>query len=99
MQLPLVMYMPLSYGGSDHHARNADWAGRPEAVPRNEKYNIKPYEPEDDDEYRTDTEKTAADPQAKAGAAVSGGVSNMSSLILPKCLIVRCKNGILDSRT
>ena len=77
MQPSPVMYMALSCGGPDHNARNADWAGRSEAVPRNEKYNVKPYEPEDDDEYRTDDEKAAADPQGKAGAAVSGGVSNI----------------------
>lgn len=42
-------------------------------MPRVEKYDIKPYEPEDDDEYRTDAEKTELQP--KTGGAVSGGVS------------------------
>ncbi len=84
----LEMHTPLPWiSGSDHHALNADWAGRSEAVPRNEKYDIKPYEPEDDDEYRTDAEKAAADPQTKGRAAVSGGVSNiLSSLMLESLL-------------
>ena len=44
-------------------------------MPRNEKYDIKPYEPEDDDEYRTPAEQAAKEPGAKAGAARSGGAS------------------------
>ena len=44
-------------------------------MPRVEKYDIKPYEPEDDDEYRTDGEKAAAQRHSGAGGAVSGGVS------------------------
>ena len=44
-------------------------------MPRVEKYDIKPYEPEDDDEYRTDGEKAAAQRHSTAGGAVSGGVS------------------------
>ena len=52
----------------------ADWAGR-QAVPRVEKYDIKPYEPEDDDEYRTDAEKAKLKAELPAGGAASGGVS------------------------
>lgn len=48
-------------------------------MPRNEKYDIKPYEPEDDDEYRTPAEQAAREPGAKAGAARSGGVSHTLS--------------------
>ncbi len=52
------------------------WDGRPENVPRTEKYDLKPYEPEDDDEYRTDAERAAAEPAATAptgGAAPKSG--------------------------
>lgn len=52
------------------------WDGRPENVPRTEKYDLKPYEPEDDDEYRTDAERAAAEPAAApptAGAAPRSG--------------------------
>ena len=51
----------------------ADWAGR-QAVPRVDKYDIKPYEPEDDDEYRTDAEKAKLQSQLPSGGGVSGGV-------------------------
>lgn len=44
-------------------------------MPRVEKYDIKPYEPEDDDEYRTDAEKAELQSQLPGGGAVSGGVS------------------------
>lgn len=54
---------------------NKDWAGRPENVPRVEKYDLKPYEPEDDDEYRTEAERAAAEPAAATGGAKSGAVS------------------------
>ena len=52
----------------------AEWAGR-QAVPRVEKYDIKPYEPEDDDEYRTESEKAKLRAELPAGGAASGGVS------------------------
>lgn len=43
------------------------WDGRPEApVPRTEKYDLEPYEPEDDDEYRTEEERAVAEPAAAA---------------------------------
>ncbi|CAL8467465.1 g7003 [Coccomyxa elongata] len=54
------------------------WDGRPENVPRTEKYDLKPYEPEDDDEYRTDAERAAAEPAATAptsGAAPKSGTA------------------------
>lgn len=55
--------------GGGAPAATQDWAGRPNAgVPRVEKYDTRPYEPEDDDEYRTDA------PKQDAGAAAPGGV-------------------------
>jgi len=50
------------------------WDGRSEApVPRTEKYDLAPYEPEDDDEYRTEEERAAAEP-ATAGGVQLGAV-------------------------
>ncbi len=68
--------MPVMIGTVSNlsSAYAADWAGR-QAVPRVEKYDIKPYEPEDDDEYRTDAEKAKLQAELPAGGAASGGVS------------------------
>lgn len=53
------------WGGAGAAAR--DWGGRPEGVPRSEKYDTKPYEPEDDDEYRPDAPQEAAAAQPQQG--------------------------------
>ena len=58
-----------------------DWEGRPENVPRTEKYDLKPYEPEDDDEYRTEEERAPAAPAAAAGGAKSGAVRQQQTSI------------------
>ena len=52
-------------------------------MPHSEKYDIKPYEPEDDDEYRTPAERAAREPGAKAGAARPGGAS-LAALSCPE---------------
>jgi hypothetical protein len=53
-------------------AATADWDGRPERPPppRTDKYDLKPYEPEDNDEYRTEEEVAAEEGGKAKGGAV-----------------------------
>lgn len=79
-------------------ACTTDWAGRSEGVPRVEKYDIKPYEPEDDDEYRTPAEVAASEPHNRPSAPVAGGVSSILSQRI--CLhtdLIKSKQHRLDS--
>ena len=56
------------------HAVIAGWEGKPEKVESTEKYDLKPYEPEDDDEYKTDAERAAEKAKAEADSKLQGGV-------------------------
>lgn len=60
---------------------NTGWDVKPERQPpHTEKYDLKPYEPEDDDEYRTDEEKAAKEPHGAKGGAVRRDLNAFSPI-------------------
>lgn len=83
------MQADTEWGGAGGAARG--WDGRAEGIPRTEKYDLKPYEPEDDDEYRTDAPREAAAAQQQGGGVRS---------LLPACACLSWANaGIQQDAT
>ncbi len=73
-------------------ASKTGWDGKPERPPpRTEKYDLKPYEPEDDDEYRTDEERAVKEPTAKDGAVRPLHTNFSSSFVHANSTLGLCK--------